>query len=325
MFNNKIDLGSISISKTGYGPSVERFEKEFGVFTGKIFNISCSSATAAADMIFAWLSKRGKLIRTTSLGFCSPVIKALKNGFSIHIDDIDDNLLLSDWYAEGLYPDLYVTYGGSGNETNAIVVDAAHNPLYQNKNAEFIFYSFYPTKPIKMLNGGLIATDNAEAALFFLEYRNFGRKNSGLTYIVESMGDKYYMDQFNAELGLRQLDNLHQDVAIRNNNYLNYKELSDLGLGRLVKHCGRSSYYFASFIFEKEIAKLVRNTLHMEYGITLPFHYPLIHKQPAFENHVKVISSKNADLLENRLLNLPLDNIDLVIRTISAIKKVCNV
>ncbi len=301
MFTNKIQFDCYTI-EGGFGTEVIYLESAFRTFSGREHNIAVSSATAAADMIFSWL---GPLtIYVPTLTFCSPSMMALRNGCKLHIVDVDANLLQSE-FGELNMP---VMYGGSWSypKENCLVVDAAHNPCSCHVKSNYTFTSFYPTKPLRCLNGGMISTDNADAADYFLKYRNFGRHMGGNTYKIEQAGNKYYLDKFNAAIVLDQVGTYQSTVDQRKANFEFLR--SNLQGGYFVEHDINSSYYYATFIFEDDRVEVAKKKLAEKCGLNLPLHYPLLHQQPFFKNHANVTihDCGNAEKLTSRLLNLPL-------------------
>lgn len=305
MFSSKLQFDNFQF-EGGYGSEVIYLESAFKSFSGRSHNIAVSSATAAADMIFSWLRETAALtIYVPTLTFCSPAMMALKNGHRVCLTDVNYDLLQNTWGDINMP----VMYGGAAHNkgSNCLIVDAAHNPCTCHITAKYVFTSFYPTKPLRCLNGGMISTDDDGAADYFLKYRNFGRHMGGNTYKIEQAGNKYYLDKFNAAIVLEQLKGYQATVLKRK---ANFQFLQDsLKGGRLTHHDENSSYYFASFIFDdKEKVTLAKAKLLEKCNLNCPLHYPLLHEQPFFKHHQKVYSypCPNAEELSSRLLNLPL-------------------
>lgn len=299
----------------GYGRLVEEFERAFNSCVSKAKHcIATSSATAAADMIFAYYRRQGVFnVITPTLGFTSPAAMALKNGHNLVLADINPKTLSLDRISfldafelcnEALV--MPILYGGNplGNEIPAAVVDSAHS-LINHGSSMFTFYSFYNTKPLAMINGGCIATNDDEAAEFLRCYRNFGRTPTTSSYEITMDGNKYYMDQVNAQLGLSNLRKISIQKKIRHANHNIYEgRLSKYG--QFSVHSKYSSYYLCSFLLNNPIAaELIE---YLKPLVNLPTHYPLLHKQPFYKNHprVSVANIKYAENVYDRLVNLPI-------------------
>lgn len=288
--------------KGGFNKSVKELENEFEGFSGCYYNIAVNSATSAADMIFSYLATEYGQLKITcpTLSFCSPAMMALKNGHIVEIVDVNKTLN-QEIFHELNMP---VLYGGStlGIE-NAAIIDAAHNPHYSGLEADYIFTSFFPTKPIKAFCGGMISLNikKENAAFYFYRYRNFGRNEST---DIEHVGNKYYMDGFNAEIIKGQLPNYFLKVRKRDDNLSKFSDLKEFG--KIVKHSEDSSFYLGSLILEKPVANELREKTRHLFNSRL--HYPLIHKQPYFINHENCIINEchYANYIENRLFTLPI-------------------
>lgn len=286
----------------GFNKKVKELETEYEGFSGRYYNIAVNSATSAADMVFAYLAEQYGQLKITcpTLSFCSPAMMALKNGHIVEIVDINKYL------NQGVYKEINmpVLYGGSSlSVEHSVIVDAAHNPLYIDVGADFIFTSFFPTKPIKAFCGGMLSTNlkYESAALYFYRYRNFGRDSS--TQIVHS-GNKYYMDAFNADIIKSQLGSYTKSVFKRNENLVRYDELQEFGT--IVNHSDDSSFYLGTIVLNKPVANQLREETSSLFNSKL--HYPLLHKQPYFRDHpnCKIDSCEYADSIEDRIFTLPI-------------------
>lgn len=286
----------------GFNTKVDSLESAYELFSDRYYNIAVNSATSAADMIFSYLaSEFGQLkITCPTLSFCSPAMMALKNGHIVEIVDVN-KYLNQEVYNEVNMP---VLYGGSTlTIKDSLVVDSAHNPLYKNVNGDYIFTSFFPTKPIKAFCGGMISVERTKesAAFYFYRYRNFGRDSS--TEITQ-IGNKYYMDGFNAGIIEPQLQTYSKSVSKRRLNLLSYESLNEFG--NIVEHSDDSSYYLGTLILNKPVAQELREKTRSLFNSKL--HYPLLHKQSYFLDHDNCIIKKcnYSEFLEDRLFTLPI-------------------
>ena len=301
----------------GFGENVLKFEKAFGTFSNKDYNIATNSASASAFMIFAYLrSVRGACdIYTTSLGFTSPVWAAKHFGHNLIFVDINDNLQfdIDDYLNQrrarhqrytnyGITPVVMpVLYGGvstidgfddffsKSQYGEVIVVDSAHCVTPTIKS-DYLFFSFHPYKPICTSDGGMISTNDSTATEYFKAYRNFGRKNNGLSYEIEQEGFKFYMNNLNATIGLTQLNKYDENILVRKSNY---EEMSQRY--ELLPHDENSSFYFATTL-TGEANDVIKKT-----GLTR--HYPMLHKMKYYRN---IQELPRLEALHNKILNLPL-------------------
>lgn len=305
----------------GFGPNVDLFEHRFAELSESTYNVSVSSASSAAFMIFAYLKKKyGECdVYMPSLGFASPAWAVKHHGHNIIWVEVNENLLfdIEDYrqkrrfacerYTDGgIKPVLMpILYGGvsdipgfdtidKDNYREIVVTDSAHCVTPKIKS-DFTFFSFHPYKPIASSDGGMISTEDLEAYEWFCKYRNFGRETVGGSYDITMDGFKFYMNNLNATIALTQLDRYQENLKVRKNNF---DKLKSTNLpGRLLPHDEYSSYYFATLIMEDKHI----NDLVARYPTSR--HYPLLHKTKYFYSSSLLGFTES---IHTRILNLPL-------------------
>ena len=304
-----------------FGPNVSEFESQYFKFSRKKFNIGFNSASSAAYLLFEHLyEKHGPCkVYTTSLGFASPVYAAIKNHHEIVYVDVNDQLLMSvENLREVFSPSLNhsvvmpVLYGGvskiSGIEdfckshNCTLVLDSAHC-ISPKMGHDYAFYSFHPVKPICMSNGGLLATDDKKSAEYMFSGRNFGRKITGDTYDLVQSGFNFYMNNFNASLGLSQLNRCLENVKKRQENFKYLKDKMPKELGRFTKHDKYSSFYLSSFILNEKYSSDIMRSELLSGGVQSSFHYPFLHTSSYYKQNVKL---PKLDSFKDRIINLPI-------------------
>lgn len=335
LFETKIDQHDIDNKiapvllngELGFGKNVSLFEEIFSNYSNSPHNTATNSASAAAFMIFAYLKEKyGSCdVYTPSVGFASPAWAAKHFGHNLIWVEVDNNILfdVNDYkekrkyrcerYSDGgvrpvvmpiLYggvsniPDLDKLHDDGYNET--IIIDSAHC-ITPNVNADFVFYSFHPFKPVAASDGGLISTFDSEADDYFKSYRNFGRVNNSTTYDITQNGFKFYMNNLNATIALTQLDRYQENLQKRKDAF---KRVLDLKLpGRIVPHDISSSYYFATLICDGE-----ENTKLLYEKYPTSKHYPLLHKTEYFNDSSDLPFTED---IHKYILNLPLYDKDI--------------
>lgn len=307
-------------SKLGFGPKVKEFENAFAKISKKKYNIGTNSASSASFMIFDYLYHiYGKCnVFIPSLAFTSPVWAAKKIGHEVTFVDVDKKLMF-DWDSyktinKKITPRhnvlMPILYGGNGHIDNwdhcekTVVVDSAHGLKCTISN-NFIFYSFHPKKPITMCSGGIIGTDIKDAADYFYSYRNFGRKPVEGSYTIQQDGFKFYMNNPNAQLGLKSLKTIERKRELRKKNYdLLFWPLK---LSKLVEsviyHDEFSSYYLMTVILKDSSINLRKKLL--KQNIQTTFHYPFLHTQPYYYN-VKQSKLPYLESLTDKIINIPI-------------------
>ena len=312
LYETKIDDQDVEvISKVlksgnlGFGPNVLKFEQEFKKFSSKIHNVATNSASASAFMVFSYLKDKYGVcdVYTTSLGFTSPAWSAKHFGHNLIFVDVQKDLQFDSAHYRSLriasnnkVVVMPVLYGGVSNISNfqlfgdeIVVVDSAHcvTPTIES---DFIFFSFHPYKPICTSDGGMISTDIDEAALYFRDYRNFGRKNVGLSYDIIGNGFKFYMNNLNATIGMTQIKKYQENLLTRARRYAILKERF-----KLLEHDDKSSYYFATTLVN-DADNIIKHT-----GLTR--NYPMLHKASFYDMGAELPMLES---LHNKILNLPL-------------------
>jgi len=305
---NKIN-SVISSGEMGFGEYVQILEESFQTLSGKLYNISLNSASAAAFLIYSYLKETFGTCRVyaPALTFTSTVWAAKHFGHEIVFVDVNDSLLFDcDDYLKKRNTDKQIIlmptlYGGVstikdwnivGDEI--VVVDSAHCPT-PTLNGDFVFTSFHSTKPICSPDGGMLSTDISEAAEYFRLYRNFGRVSNRFGYDIVSNGFKFYMNNLSAVIALESVKNYQHNLEIRKKNHILIEERFQ---GRFLKHDIHSSYYFATLISED--AKKIND----EYKLAV--HYPLLHKTKYYDS----CELKNTETLHTKIVNLPLYDIN---------------
>lgn len=293
----------------GFGSNVEIFERSFEEYSNKKFNIAVNSASAAAYMIFYYLKQKFGVcdVYTTSLGFISPAWAAKETGHNIIYVDVDENLQFSckDYYTKlqnnnrkkVLMPVLYSgvsiinNWNPMGDEI--VVVDSAHCVTPKIKS-NFTFFSFHPYKPICCSDGGMISTDEQEAAEYFNLFKNFGRKNLKNTYDIISDGFKFYMNNLNATIALVSMKKYHKNLFLRKKNFKFIDSQINKNI-KIIEHDDDSSYYFGLSI-NKNANKIMEE-------LNLVRMYPLIHKTTNMKKDTKL---NNLENIHESIVNFPI-------------------
>lgn len=300
----------IKSGELGFGKNVTIYENAFKLFSNKKHNIATNSASAAAYMIFAYLKERyGKCdVYVPSLTFTSPIWAANHFGHEIIFVDVNDDLLFdcNDYLLKRTNNNQTIVmptlYGGVSTIDNwkligdeIVVVDSAHCP-HPTISSDFVFTSFHPTKPICSPDGGMLSTNISDAAIYFKNYRNFGRETADTGYDITQNGFKFYMNNLSATIALESFRMYDVNLYTR---IKNFNQIQNLFSGRFLKHDSNSSYYFATLISDD--AEIIRQ----KYDI--PINYPLLHKTKFYKN----CSLPNIERLHSKILNLPLYDINI--------------
>ncbi len=174
-----------------------------------------------------------------------------------------------------------------------VIEDAATalGATYQNKQAGSLAkigcFSFYPTKHITSLEGGMLTTDDDAIADQVRSQRAFGydrglndRKIPGI-YDIKSLGWNYRMSEGHAAVGLVQLNRLPAFLGLRRTNAESLVSaltaVDGLFVHPLVTAKSRSSWYCVNIQIMNGSGK-VRDEVALELnaeGIGTSVHYPV--------------------------------------------------
>lgn len=196
----------------------------------------------------------------------------------------------------------------------AVVYDAAHafgvdcdcGSLLTHGDASVV--SFHATKVFQTFEGGCVVTDNAALKDKLDLAINFGFRSETE---VEGIGINAKMSEFNAAVGLLQIEKVHELITARQHIHEIYrKELSGLDGLRLPSDKGyRSNYsYFPALINDE--CKLSRDALYSELKLSDVFarryFFPLITDFESYSGFRRGSELPNARRVAERVLCLPI-------------------
>lgn len=302
------------------GPKVKEFEEKFADYVGSKYAVMVNSGTSALDLsIKYWKSKdilshKSPLI-VPSLTFTATAEVVVHNGLSLVFRDVGDDLLIDtgELGNEWLRPDVINTHRmipvhlcGNKKEGDFLIEDSAHMILpNQCKDSKgLVCFSFYATKNISTIQGGMIATNNESAYKWLLKARDHGvtkgtnerYKDGKWAYDIDFVGYRYKSDDVTASIGIEQLKKIdwinenRQRVIDKYNKGLN---ISNKGL-HLYPVLVSDRNKFIDYMKEK--------------GIQCSVHFLPLHKMTAYKETEIVgdISLPKTEYFGERLVSLPL-------------------
>ena len=292
------------------GPFVQQFEEEFASFIGAENAVGLNSCTAALHATLCALGLgAGDEIIVPSDTFVATANVALYVGakpifvdsdpetFTISTDDIERKI------TKRTKAIIAVHLGGNpcdmkeiqeiAEDNKLIVIEDcahAHGSEYEGKKCGTLgiagCFSFYPTKVMTCVEGGIVTTDDEHLATKIRTIKNHGRSAFGPTEITE-LGYNYRLSDVHAAVGLEQLKHIHEYVRHRNS----IAELYDHGFVKfdwispqLVRRGNLSSYY-AYIVRLNNNAPIERDELVTELrqrGIGTSVLYHPVHLQPLY-------------------------------------------
>jgi len=296
------------------GPAVRDFEKAFAAFCGVEHAVAVANGTLAlhAALLAAGVGEGAEVV-TTPFSFIATANAVLMAGARPVFADVDPVTLNLDPESarSAVTPDTCAIlvvhlYGrpcpmdafrSLAQETGArLIEDAcqAHGAEHRGRRAGALgdmgCFSFYATKNMTCGEGGMITTDDGEAASRVARLRFHGQEPGG-RYVHRELGYNYRLTDVAASIGLCQLAKLPAMNGIRAGNAAIYDRLLGglPGLEIPVRQDGIVHAYHQYTVRIREslfgldrdgLARLLRG-LGVETGI----HYPLpLHIYPQFRS-----------------------------------------
>ncbi len=342
------------------GPKLEQFEASFKKLTKSKFAIGVSNATASLHLSLKAIGiKSGDEVLVPDLTFVASANSIILAGGTPVIVDVDDTMNISvksikksitkktkaimPVHFAGLSCQMDEIKDIANSYSLKIIEDCAHaiGTKFRSQHVGTFgdagCFSFYPTKNISTIEGGMIVTDNPKIAKYAFLARNHGitrtlmnrySKGKPWEYDIETPGYNYRLDEIRSTLGISQLKKLKLLNQKRKNAFIYYNnalsEISDLVTPSGTNFKDHSCHLYIIRILEN--AKVNRDKLYellLKKGIVTSVHYKPLHAFTIFKKKAiiknKLNTSKN---LFREILSLPLflnikkSEQDLVIKTI---------
>ncbi len=326
------------------GPKLKKFEKEFAKFTGAKYAIGLSNATSALHLSLKSLGiGKGDEVLVPDITFvatANAVILAGAKPILIEVDYEDMNISIESILknlSSKVKAILPVHFAGKVNEIKKIMQIAKKNNLKVIEDCAHAIgtkkgnrhvgtfgntgcFSFYPTKNITTIEGGMVITNDKKTAEKIELLRNHGisrtlsnRYTTGKPwdYDVKFSGYNYRLDEIRSSLGLNQLKRIKQ---INNNRFIacEYYNLKLRGIEGIelpkVLPKNENSYHLYMIKIKKNYG-ISRDELYkklLKVGIRTTVHYKPLHLFTAFKKMKRSKSLENSNKLYQELLSLPL-------------------
>ncbi|MCV0393510.1 MAG: DegT/DnrJ/EryC1/StrS family aminotransferase [Nitrosopumilus sp.] len=302
------------------GPRLRKFESKFGYFTKSKFSMGVSNGTSAIHLTLKALDiKKGDEVIVPDLTFIATANAVLHCGATPIPADIDSTLNISIKSIEEKITNktkaiIPVHFAGSvcnimdiikiGKKNNIkIIEDCAHSlgAFFKNKHVGTFgiagCFSFYPTKNITTIEGGMVITDSNIISKKITQARNHGlskslierhMKNKPWIYDMKDFGYNFRLDEVRSSLGLSQLLRIKDLEAKRINaaKYYNKKLENVKGIETPSTYVGKNHIYHLYIIKINKSFGISRNKVHeklINQGIFTTVHYKPIHKFSYFK------------------------------------------
>lgn len=325
------------------GPTLQEFENKFSAFTKSKYGIGVSNATSALHLSLKSLGiGKGDEVIVPDMTFVATASAVLLTGATpVFVDVNDDDLNISVKSIENSLTSktkavIPVHFAGRScnmkrimeiaNKNNLKVIeDCAHaiGAKYGGKHVGTFgdagCFSFYPTKNITTIEGGMVITKSKMIADHIRTARNHGITKS-LTqryshgrpwdYDVTEPGYNYRLDEIRATLGISQLKRIHILNQMRRKACEYYNSKLEAIKGIKTPLSDKSDAYHLYVIRIKDEYGIKRDKLFeilLKKGIRTSVHYKPLHEFTVFKKRAKIYDRlDNAKQAYREIISLPL-------------------
>jgi len=289
------------------GKECSAFEQEFAEYTGAAHAITCANGTAALQLAYLACVKPGDEVLVPSMTFIATANMVIAAGATPILCDVDPETYLIDLadaqkrvtdkttaiapvHLHGNICDLDAVADFATSNDLKVVWDGAqchggtHDGQGVGRAADFVTYSFYPSKNMFVGEGGMVTTNDPEYDHFIRFTRAHGQtaKNHFTMF-----GYNLRMTDVEATIGRLQLARLDEMLEIRRANAAVLTEglagIEGITPQRVTENTGHAMHQY-SVIVDAETFGCDRSELATalkERGIGSGVHYPsAIHEQP---------------------------------------------
>ena len=281
LFNiNNYNVDTSTFGNHLVGHYVAEFERKFAEYVGAKHACSFSSATSA---IFLALRKKNIQVEIPSV-IPPVVLNAIINSENSY--RFNDDVKWVGWsYILHNFGDYKIIDSAQRVDKNQFAHEA--------NDEDLMIFSFYPTKPIGSIDGGMIVSNDWEKIRYFKEaaYNGMSLGENSWERDIVFPGWKMYMNSFQAFVALQNLVKLdakkHRLAEIR--AFYN----AELGLENRSHHLYRISVQNRDDLM-----------LHLKReGITCGVHYRAMHKHPVYSLGKVVLP--NSELCDRTTMSIP--------------------
>ena len=300
------------------GEKTKQFEEEFAKYVGAKHAIFVDSGTSALDLAVKYAKNVWGFggFWVPSLTFSATAEVVVNNGLRLAWIDVDkETFCVNSPYVQTIQ----VHLAGRKADSLGIIEDSAHRiERDQCKDSQnIVCFSFYATKNLNTVQGGMIATNRPEMAAWLRKARDHGisqgtterYKEGKWEYSIDFVGWREKSDDVHAAIGLEQLKKLDGINERRSRIVQKYNER--FGLSRVGNHL-----YPLLVDDRPRFIKLMN-----EAGIQVSVHFLPLHNMPAYKKEDPGRSLPNTEYLGERMVSLPLfdqmtdEEVDYVVET----------
>lgn len=341
--DKKTVLRALNATLLTDGPQLQRFENAFAQFSGAKYAVGVSNATSALHISLKALGiGKGDEVIVPDITFVATANAVLLTGATPVIADVDETDLnisvdsIKKSITTKTKAILPVHMAGNPCKIKeiqkiakannlAIVEDCAHavGAKYMNKHVGNYgvagCFSFYPTKNITTIEGGMIITNSKKIVEYAKTLRNHGitksltqRYSTGKpwNYDVLESGYNYRLDEIRASLGLSQLKQIKKLNRLRQKICLYYNSKLGKIQGIVTPLFSKDAAYHLYILrIQKEYGMSRDNLFNklLKNGIRTSVHYKPLHEFTIFRKKAKIIDRlENSKRIYREIISLPL-------------------
>lgn len=252
------------------GPNTKRFEAEFAKYIGTAHAVAVNTGTSALEILLAAHHSKGKRVAVPSnTNFASVAAIIRAGGDPVFMDmtkeyfvpnleilkDVVEKYQVSGvmWVHIGgiIAPDFLDVVAYCRSKGIFLIEDAAHahgssiSGVKAGALADGGAFSFFPTKVMTTMEGGMITTNDAEVAVLARSMRNQGKRDGDYGGLHYDLGSSLRISEIAACMGLVMLAKLDDMVARRSSAAATLASVLDrLGIGYCrTEHMDQASNY----------------------------------------------------------------------------------
>jgi len=326
------------------GPILRKFESQFSKLTKSKFAVGVSNGTEALhlSLIALGIGKGDEVIipdmtfiatsNAVTFTGAKPVLADIDSSLNISIDSIQKNITKK---TKAIIPVHFAGFPCNmkkikeiAKKNNLKIVEDCAHAIGTNYNKKHVgtfgdtgCFSFYPTKNITTIEGGIIITNSKIIAKKLQSLRNHGlsrtllqrnKKSVPWEYDIQVPGYNFRLDEIRSTLGISQLKRLKLMNKKRKNaaNYYSQKLKNIVGIEIPNLSESKNHVYHLYVIRITSEFGLSRNLVHeklFKKRIHTTVHYKPLHTFSYFKNSLpKNKKFPNSSKTFNECLSLPL-------------------
>jgi perosamine synthetase len=314
------------------GQECDAFEQEFAQKVGAKYSVTSANGTAALHLAYMTFLQPGEEVLVPAFTFIATGSMVTMVGGKPVFCDVDPQTFLLDLedaakkitastraiapvHLFGNACDVGTIQAFARKHDLVVVWDAAqaHGATFKGQGiggfADFVCYSFYPSKNMFVGEGGITCTDSEHYEYQMRFLRTHGQTDK---YVHTMLGLNYRMTDVEAAIGRVQLRRLDEMLERRQKNAAiltaGLESLSGIRPQKITPDTEHAWHQYC-IVVEPEKCGLTRDQLAeflKKKGIATGVHYPRgLHQQPIFEASYGKMNLATTEYLAENILALP--------------------